>query len=364
MDAFFASVEERDKPYLLGLPVVVGADPLEGGGRGVVSTANYKAREYGIRSATPISKAWQFSEEAKSRGKAPAIFISPNFKKYTTASARVIKIIKKYARSIEEASIDEAYFDLSFTGSYKKAEALCRKIKKEIREKEHLSASIGIGPNKLIAKIASDFKKPDGLTVVTPKEAIDFLAPLSLRKISGIGPKTALLFSKRKILTVSDARKLTKAELIKMLGKWGTEFYGKLRGEDDSPLAKPELPKSIGEQETFPVDTRDPNVILPCVERMTQRIWSSILTSRFSGFKTLVIIVRFEDFKTISHAHTFKTHILSVKIFEREVLQRIIPFLDRRDNPNNKRIRLMGIRVEKLKLLDSVSDKTQLALYF
>lgn len=348
MDAFFASVEEREKPYLHGMPIVVGSDPLEGEGRGVVSTANYLARKYGIRSATPISQAWRLSEEAKKRGEAPVIFITPNFRKYSEASAHVMSIIGKYAQDIEEASIDEAYFDLSFTGSYKKAEALCKKIKKEIKQNEYLTASIGVGPNKLVAKIASDFKKPDGLTVVSEQQAASFLAPLSIRKISGIGPKTAELFLKRKITTIQDARKLTKGELTQMLGKWGTSLYGKLRGEDDSPLAKPEPPKSIGEQETFLKDTHNLNDVLPCIEKMTQRIWKSITRSGFSGFKTLVVIVRFNDFKTASRAHTFKQPILSGKIFERETLQRILPFLDSRGNPKNKLIRLVGIRAEKL----------------
>jgi DNA polymerase IV (DinB-like DNA polymerase) len=158
MDAFFASVEERDKEWLNGLPIVIGSDPQDGKGRGVVSTANYKAREYGIKSAVPISIAWKLSEEAHKQGKPRAVFITPNMEKYSAISARIMAILRSYAEHIEEASIDEAYFDLSPLGSYEKAAKVAEKIREEIVKKESLTASIGIGPNKLVAKIASDFK--------------------------------------------------------------------------------------------------------------------------------------------------------------------------------------------------------------
>src|SRR3989338_962353 len=190
MDAFFAAVEERDHKWLKGKPIVVGADPKEGRGRGVVSTANYKAREYGIRSALPISKAWQFSELAKKRGMPPAEFLQPNFDRYEETSGRIISLIRANKRIVEEASIDEAYFDLSELGSYENAAEFCKKLKKEIFEKEKLTCSVGIGSNKLIAKIASDMQKPDGLTVVgaddekTCLELVErFLEPLPIRKI-------------------------------------------------------------------------------------------------------------------------------------------------------------------------------------
>ncbi|MEK7085044.1 MAG: DNA polymerase IV, partial [Patescibacteria group bacterium] len=178
MDAFFAAAEEREKPWLKGMPIVVGADPKNGTGRGVAATANYKAREYGIRSALPISQAWRLSETAKEKGLPPAMFLGGNFRLYAEISKNVMAILAHYSPVVEVASVDEAYFDLSGAGSFEKAARIGKKIKAEILKKEKLTASIGIGPNKLIAKIASDFKKPDGLTGVPAEEAEAFLGPM------------------------------------------------------------------------------------------------------------------------------------------------------------------------------------------
>src|SRR5205085_2223297 len=166
MDAFFAAIEERDTPALRGLPLVVGADPRDGMGRGVAATSNYKAREYGIHSATPISVAWRLSEAARRKGKPPVTFVSVDMDKYRMVSERMMAIMRRFMPHLEQASVDEAYGDLSATGSYESAEAHCRAMKEAIRMEERLTASVGIGPNKLIAKIASGLQKPDGLTVI------------------------------------------------------------------------------------------------------------------------------------------------------------------------------------------------------
>src|SRR5437899_12050718 len=155
MDAFFAAIEERDTPRFRGLPLAVGANPQEGQGRGVVSTANYKAREYGLHSALPISTAWRLSEAARKQGKPPVIFLSVDMEKYAEVSQRVMAIIRGLAPVVEEAGIDEAYADLSFAGSYEKAEAVCRDIKQAIRDRERLSASVGIVPYNIIVNSAS-----------------------------------------------------------------------------------------------------------------------------------------------------------------------------------------------------------------
>lgn len=189
MDAFFASVEERDNPRLAGKPIVVGADPKGGAGRGVVSTANYAAREYGIRSALPISKAWQFSEAARRRGLPPTVFVEGHYSKYSEVSSRIMDILAAHSPMIEQASVDEAYFDLSLSDSYEDARAIAATIKNEIKIKERLTATVGIGPNKLIAKIASDVQKPDGLTVVRAEDAERFLEPMSIRKIPELGQR-------------------------------------------------------------------------------------------------------------------------------------------------------------------------------
>ena len=166
MDAFFAAIEERDDPSLSGLPIVVGADPRAGKGRGVVSTANYPARAYGIHSALPISQAWRLSEAARNQGKPPVRFLPVRMEHYAEVSAHVMETLRRFVFSVEQASIDEAYFDLSSCESYTLAEDICRRVKRAIRDEERLTASVGIGPNKLIAKIASGMCKPDGLTTV------------------------------------------------------------------------------------------------------------------------------------------------------------------------------------------------------
>ena len=361
MDAFFAAVEERARPRLRGLPIAVGADPKGGAGRGIVSTANYKAREYGIRSALPISTAWRYSEEAKRAGKPEVIFIEPDFKKYSAASDRIMEIIKKAIHKkvlLERASVDEAYFDLSFTNAYEAAQKLCETIKKEIKKEENLTCSIGIGPNKLIAKIASDMKKPDGLTVVEEKDAENFLEPLPIRKIPGIGPKTEEKFKKLsagggsssggKVARVADLKKFSEEKLRELLGVWGAELYRKIRGIDDSPIVEEYEAKSIGEQETFEIDSRDPGFISARLKALSDGVFRSFKQSGFKVFSTIVVTVRFADFVTKSRSHTMPDPTDSKIILEFEAFKLLMPFFDKRENQEKKAIRLIGIRVEKL----------------
>ena len=350
MDAFFAAIEERNKPRLKGRPIVVGADPEEGRGRGVVSTANYKAREYGIHSAMPISRAWQLSEQAKKSGKPEAAFISGNFNNYGETSVEIMSIVKKYVKVIEEASVDEAYMDLSFAGSYAAAEELCKKIKKEIKDKERLTASIGIGPNKLIAKIASDMQKPDGLTVIAEEQAEVFLEPLSIRKIPGIGPKAEIVFKKEGTRTVKDLKKYTQGDLYDLFGEWGLEIYEKARGRDNSPVVEEYEIKSIGEQETFMKDTLDPDFILKNLKSLCRDVISRFEKSDFYNFRTVVITVRFEDFETKTRAYTLPEPASDLKTLEFEAMRLLVPFLDRRENSFGKALRLIGVQIEKFTL--------------
>lgn len=392
MDAFFASVEERDNPKLKGLPVAVGSDPKEGHGRGVVSTANYKAREYGIHSALPISRAWRLSEEARRKGLPAVVFITSNFKKYTKSSARIMDIIREYSFHIEQSSIDEAYFDLSHLINFTSQDVatrfiasleVCEKIKSKIQEKEKLTASIGIGPNKLIAKLASDFKKPDGLTLVRENEKDAFLEKLPLRKIPGIGPKTEIKLLQRQLKTVKDIKKLSREELKDMCGKWGLDLYEKVRGRDSSPIIEQYEPKSIGEQETFEHDTLDSQFIFKRFHTLSENIIkrlgdTEVVQPKLGtlsasalrderppglqaqndapfkrpadsyGFRTVVITIRFSDFETKTRSHTLHNPANDLKTLEFEVMKLILPFLDKRLNPRKKLIRLIGVRVEKL----------------
>jgi DNA polymerase IV (DinB-like DNA polymerase) len=348
MDAFFAAIEERDHPEFQGLPIVVGADPAQGQGRGVVSTANYAARHYGIHSALPISTAWRLSERAKGQGKPGAVFLGVNHRRYREVSARIMALVRRHSPLVEEASIDEAYFDLSDAGSFDRAAAICRQIKKEIQDQERLTASIGLGPNKLVAKIASDFQKPDGLTVVTPEEAEGFLAPLPVRKIPGIGPKAEQRLARQGLKIVRDLKKFSPEELQGWFGKWGPELYERVRGRHEAPLREEYEPKSVGEQETFGVDTRDLQFLFDRLLHLCRHVRQRLLAEGFKTCRTVVVTVRFADFATHSRSQTLAAATASLERLQFTAMKLFMPFLDRRENPRRQLIRLLGVRLEKL----------------
>lgn len=348
MDAFFAAVEERDNPRFKGLPIVVGADPEGGKGRGVVSTANYAARAYGIRSALPIGKAWEYSEKARKKGKPPAVFLGGNYEKYADISGKIMKLVRAHVPQTEQVSVDEAFLDLSFTGSYKEAQEFTQELKAEIKMKEDLTASVGIGPNKLVAKIASDIHKPDGLTVVEEKDVEAFLEPMGVRSIPGIGPKAEAELLCRGIRTVRDLRKLSRDDLHLMFGKWGCEMYTKARGKDETPVEESGEIKSIGEQETFREDTRDLGLISERLKSLSTDVWRRFSKSGFKRFRTVTLTVRFHGFVTKNRSQTFEREISGSDELTFEVLRMFMPFLDARENPGGKAIRLVGVRVEKL----------------
>ncbi len=348
MDAFFAAIEERDSPRLRGLPIAVGADPRQGVGRGVVATANYKAREYGLRSALPISQAWRLSEAARRRGRPAVVFLPPRFDRYIEESEKIVAIVQSHVPQVERAGLDEMYLDLSFAGSYEKAAELSRAIKTDIHEKERLTASIGIGPNKLIAKIASDMRKPDGLTTVREEEAGRFLEPLSIRKIPGIGPKTEAVFNRLGIRKIAQLKALTRERIEELVGKWGEGLYEKAQGLDDSPVEESGEVKSISEQETFYEDTLDAEFLVSKLKEMAGSLEGKLREEGFFGFRTVGLVVRFADFETKSKAFTLKNPIRSAEEMFTVALRLLLPFLDRRMNPHLKKIRLLGLRMEKL----------------
>jgi len=348
MDAFFAAIEERDHPELQGLPIAVGADPQGGRGRGVVATANYKAREYGLHSAMPINTAWRLSEAARRRGRPAVVFLRGSHRRYGEVSQQIMAILHEFSPKVEEAGIDEAYFDLSHAGTNEQAAEICRKIKEEIKSRERLTASIGIGPNRLIAKIASDFQKPDGLTVVREAEAEGFIAPLPVRKIPGIGPKSEAYLAKLGIKLVQDLKRFTPEELQGMFGKWGLALYERVRGRASAELVEEYEPKSVGEQETFPKDTLDLHYIFARLWVMCQEVHRRMLKEGFANFRTVVVTVRFADFDTRSRSHTLAEPSGSLRTLRFEAMKLLMPFLDSRENPKHKLIRLIGVRVEKI----------------
>lgn len=360
MDAFFAAVEERDHDWLKGRPIVVGADSKEGKGRGVVSTANYKAREYGIHSAMPVSQAWRLSESAKRQGKDQAEFLLPNSRQYSRVSENIFSFVRDQVPLVEKASIDEAYLDLSFIKSFSGAKSFCENIKSDISKKERLTCSVGLGPNKLIAKIASDFKKPNGLTVVREKEAEEFLSLLPVRKIPGIGPKTEADFLRKNIKIVRDLKRFSKEELYQLLGKWlpneigraspkkswarAIDLYEKIRGRDETPVVEEHEVKSIGEQETFEKDSQDAPFLFERLIELSQSVFGRFSSSEFGSFRTIVLTIRFSDFKTISRSKTLSEPSSALKRLKFEAINILTPFLEKKKRP----IRLIGLRIEKL----------------
>ena len=354
MDAFYAAVEQRYNPSLRDLPVAVGADPKQGSGRGVITTANYMARKFGIHSALPVSRAWRLAEAARKRGEPATVFIPPNFPRYREVSARIMEIIARAADSFEEASIDEAYLDMSSAGNFTAAVEHMSRLKAEIREREGLGCSVGIAPNKLIAKIASGQRKPDGMTLVEPAKLGEFLDPLPIRVIPGIGPKSEAFLHRQSIVTVKDLRAIPQATLIGWFGKWGKRLFEKARGVDDSEVSNEWTRKSLGEQETFEEDTRSPSIVTQRLDGMAARIIAKLRNKEFSGFRTVTLTVRFADFQTSNRSRSVKTGILldagdqALIALKQQALSLLLPFFDHRENPRNKAIRLIGLRVEKL----------------
>jgi len=333
MDYFFAQVEERENPQFKGKPVVVGADPKQGRGRGVVSTANYVARKYGIGSALPISKAYQFCPQA--------VFLPVNMALYQKVSEEIMEIVKRYSSKWEIISVDEAYLDISFLKSFKRAENLAEKLKKEILKKEKLSSTVGLGPNKLIAKIASNRAKPNGLLVIKPENRQRFLNPLDIEEIPGIGPKTAEILRNLGASKVKDLRKLRKLKLKELFGKVGESIYNKARGIDEGEVSSEEIIKSVGKEHTFEKDTREPEIIFSTFEKIIKEVWQEIQREHFL-ISSVTVICRFQGFETKSRAKSFSERISDSEFLEKEAKKLLLELLLK----NQKLVRLIGLRVK------------------
>lgn len=334
LDAFYASVEERDKPELRGKPIVVGADPKGGHGRGVVSTASYAARKFGVRSGLPISIAYR---------KCPnCIFLPVNMDKYINESIECQKIFRKYADAFEIGGIDEFYLDISQRcKTYKEAESLAKEIQRELKEKRGLTCSIGIAPNKLVAKIAADKNKPNGSTLVRENYVLDFLAPLDVSELMGVGPKTKAVLNELDLHTIKDIRKISKQQLIEWFGKFGSLLYDEAHGIDESPIVEEWEAKSIGRQVTFEKDTKDKKKIL---ETLTEIVNDTIkqVKGEKKSYKTITIKVRYEDFYTTSKAKTLPLAVNDEKTAQLIARELLLPFLK-----DSRKVRLIGFSVSK-----------------
>jgi DNA polymerase IV (DinB-like DNA polymerase) len=332
MDHFFTAIEERENPEYRGKPVIVGADPKGGRGRGVVSTCNYEARKFGVKSGMPISKAWKLCPDA--------IYLPVNYELYTKVSKEVMGILRIYADKFEQWGIDEAFLDVtSRVKDYSEAEALARQIKREIYEREKLTCSIGIGPNKLVAKIASDFQKPDGLTIVKEEETQKFLAPLPVRKLLWVGRKTEQKLKLMGIKTIGDLAKCDPTVLAEAFGSIGTQLYLMANGIDRSEVEEKSKIKSISRDTTFEEDISDFNIVLKTLEKLSEEIHKELLEQQLY-FRTVTVRVRYEDFETHTHSKTIPFITNRLQDLEKTAKELIQTYL----KPERK-IRLVGLRV-------------------
>ncbi len=345
MDQFFAAVEEQLRPELKGKPVVVGADPKGGKGRGVVSTCNYEARKYGIKSGMPITRAWKLCPEAT--------FLPLNIPLYIQVSSRIMNILRSYSEKFESWGLDEAFLDVSSrVENIEQAKELATKIKKEIYEKEGLTCSVGIGPNKLIAKIASDMQKPDGVTVVEERDVKAFLDPLDVDKLLWVGKKTARRLNELGVKTIGDLARYDPSVLVDKFGMLGTQLYLYAQGQDRSEVGFEGEVKSIGRNITFEKDTSDWDLVLKVLYRLCEAVHKELDQNHFL-FKTATITVRYENFETHTHSKTLPfltSRLEDIKKTANELLQ---PYL----RPERK-VRLIGARVSSLV---STEKQTRLA---
>jgi len=335
MDHFFSAVEERERPELKGKPVIVGAAPLSGKGRGVVSTSNYEARKFGVRSGMPISRAWKLCPEG--------VYLPVNYELYERVSGEIMDILRKYAGKFEQWGIDEAFLDMSSkVRDYAEAEALAREIKQEIYENEGLTCSVGVSSNKLVAKIASEAQKPDGLTVVKEEDVEKFLAPLPVRRLLGVGKKTGQMLEGMGIKTIGELAHFDPAVLTESFGVMGTQLYLMAHGIDRSEVEERSEIKSIGRDVTFLEDTDDFGHVMNVLNELSEEVSRYVLDQRLF-FKTVTVRVRYENFETHTHSKTlpFMTDRLQdLKKASAELAQSYL-------KPGRK-IRLVGVRVSSL----------------
>lgn len=338
MDSFYSSVETLHRPSLKGLPVIVGSDPKKG--RGVVSTCSYEARKYGVHSAMPITKAYKLCPQA--------IYLPVNMELYKKTSEKVMKIINSHATKFQQVSVDEAYIELNNDiDNYDKAIDIGYVIKKQILEQEGLTCSVGIAPNKVLSKIASDFNKPNGLTVVKPTDVIKFLHPLNISKLPGIGRKTASILNSMGIKTIGELANYDVQLLISRFGKFGLVIHEMSHGIDNREVKEKEFVKSISKEDTFDKDISDINRIRDVLYNLVEKVHISLLKQNFR-FRTVNIRVRYSDFRTYTRSSTLNNATNDVHILKREVMILMKEFM------HTGEFRLLGVGVSKLEYIDDM----------
>ncbi len=296
MDAFYAAVEERDRPELRGKPVIIGADPKKGAGRGVVSTASYAARKFGVVSAMPISTAYRLCPQG--------IFLSPDMARYSAVSKEIRTVFEEFTDLVEPISVDEAFLDVTASlRLFGDGETIARRIKARIREQTGLTASVGVAAAKLIAKIASDLKKPDGLVVVPPGTEREFLAPLPVRRLWGVGPRMEERLARRGIHLIGQ---LADAPASELLGTHGLDLQRLARGEDSRPVVRDAgRAKSVSVEHTFEVDEGSPPILRKSLVRLADELARRLRAESLAG-RTITLKYRDETFRTRTHARSLR----------------------------------------------------------
>ena len=354
MDAFFASVEQRDEPSLVGKPVIVGGRPEK---RGVVAACSYEARQFGVHSAMPSSQAIKLCPDA--------IFLPPRFDVYRESSQQVQAIFKDFTTLVEPLSLDEAFLDVSDSSCYEErhkgsATLLAQEIKDRIKKEVCLTASAGVSYNKFLAKIASDMDKPNGLYVIKPKQAEAFIEDLAVRKFFGVGKVTEAKMHRLKIFTGLDLKNQTLEFLAQNFGSSAQHYYNITRGIDERPVSSHRTRKSIGKETTYNQDTLDKRVIWDTIEGIVQRL-IAVLENKEMIARTFILKVKYHDFKQITRSKTVDQDLHTSK-----QLLDLLPELLRKTDVGKTPIRLIGVSLSSLQYKNDaelIGSKLQLGLF-
>ena len=326
MDAFYASVEQRDNPELRGRPVVVAWR----GARSVVCASSYEARKFGVRSAMPAVRAERLCPEA--------VFIPPDFVRYKAVSRAVREIFERHTDLIEPLSLDEAYLDVTENKlGLATATRVAKMIRQEIREELNLTASAGVAPNKFLAKIASDWKKPDGLFVIQPHEVENFLLPLPVGRIPGVGQVTEARMKSVGIATVGDLHAMEIATLEGHFGRYGRRLYELARGIDHNPVIANRASKSISAEDTFPVDITLPETE-PLLRKLAEKVWAASRQNARMA-RTVVLKLKTKEFNTLTRSLTPPTMPASLEEFSDVA----VSLVERVDLGPDQLFRLVGV---------------------
>jgi DNA polymerase-4 len=346
MDAFYASIEQRDNPEYRGKPIAVGGSP-EGRG-GVVATASYEARKFGIRSAMSSKKALQLC--------ADVIFVRPRFEVYKEVSQQIRGIFKHYTDLIEPLSLDEAFLDVSEDkqqiGS---ALEIAKLIKQAIKDQLQLTASAGVSVNKFIAKIASDMHKPDGLTFIGPSRIETFMESLAVEKFFGVGKVTSEKMRNMGLHTGADLKKLTEEELTKHFGKPGKFYYKIVRGIDDREVQPNRETKSVGAEDTFPYDLQEVEEMHDALEKIAKIVSNRLQQHGLKG-RTITLKVKYHDFKQVTRSLSVTIGTNDLKIIT-ETAKQLLPTADL----ENKKVRLLGISLSNFGELEAMPRRKEIS---